>query len=94
MPPPTRSGRVSSLYLPCCALVQLSKLGVALRYFTNHQIALARFLGYGYQPLDNGIVERLHVRTALTRNYAESRIMRSNRGNWGQAAGPRSVRAA
>jgi transposase len=44
-----------------------SKLGVALRYFTNHQVALARFLDYGYLPLDNGIVERLHVRTALTR---------------------------
>jgi transposase len=44
-----------------------SKLGVALRYFTNHKIALARFLEYGYLPLDNGIVERLHVRTALTR---------------------------
>jgi transposase len=44
-----------------------SKLGVALRYFTNHQIALARFLDYGFLPLDNGIVERLHVRTALTR---------------------------
>lgn len=44
-----------------------SKLGVALRYFTNHQVALARFLEYGYLPLDNGIVERLHVRTALTR---------------------------
>ena len=44
-----------------------SKLGVALRYFTNHQVALARFLEYGYLPLDNGVVERLHVRTALTR---------------------------
>jgi hypothetical protein len=44
-----------------------SKLGVALRYFTNHQTALARFLEYGYLPLDNGVVERLHVRTALTR---------------------------
>ena len=44
-----------------------SRLGVALRYFTNHQVALARFLEYGYLPLDNGIVERLHVRTALTR---------------------------
>jgi transposase len=44
-----------------------SKLGVALRYFTNHQAALARFLEYGEVPLDNGIVERLHVRTALTR---------------------------
>jgi len=44
-----------------------SKLGVALRYFTNHHSALARFLDYGFLPLDNGIVERLHVRTALTR---------------------------
>ncbi|HEU4726670.1 MAG TPA: IS66 family transposase [Kofleriaceae bacterium] len=44
-----------------------SKLGVALRYFTNHEVALARFLDYGFLPLDNGIVERLHVRTALTR---------------------------
>ncbi len=47
-----------------------SKLGIALRYFTNHQVALARFLDYGYVPMDNGIVERLHVRTAMTRkNY-------------------------
>jgi len=47
-----------------------SKLGIALRYFTNHRVALARFLDYGYVPMDNGIVERLHVRTALTRkNY-------------------------
>jgi hypothetical protein len=44
-----------------------SKLGVALRYFTNHQVALGQFLDYGCLPLDNGIVERLHVRTALTR---------------------------
>jgi transposase len=44
-----------------------SPLGVALRYFTNHRAALGRFLEYGYVPLDNGIVERLHVRTALTR---------------------------
>jgi transposase len=47
-----------------------SRLGIALRYFTNHQVALARFLHYGYVPMDNGIVERLHVRTAMTRkNY-------------------------
>ncbi|HEX5449025.1 MAG TPA: IS66 family transposase [Gaiellaceae bacterium] len=44
-----------------------SPLGVALRYFTNHQAALGRFLELGYVPMDNGIVERLHVRTALTR---------------------------
>lgn len=44
-----------------------SPLGKAVRYFTNHQVALARFLDYGYLPLDNGIVERLHVRAALTR---------------------------
>lgn len=44
-----------------------SGLGKALQYFTNHQVALGRFLEYGYLPLDNGIVERLHVRCALTR---------------------------
>jgi hypothetical protein len=44
-----------------------SKLGVALRYFTNHQVALGQFLDYRCLPLDSGIVERLHVRTALTR---------------------------
>ena len=44
-----------------------SGLGKALQYFTNHQVALGRFLDYGYLPLDNGIVERLHVRAALTR---------------------------
>ena len=47
-----------------------SGLGKALQYFTNHQVALGRFLEYGFLPLDNGIVERLHVRAALTRkNY-------------------------
>lgn len=47
-----------------------SRMGIALRYFTNHQVALGRFLDYGYVPMDNGIVERLHVRTAMTRkNY-------------------------
>ena len=67
-----RSKRVWNELAAWCALRKqheppASKLGVALRYFTNHQIALARFLDYGYLPLDNGIVERLHVRTALTR---------------------------
>ena len=47
-----------------------SAFGIALRYFTNHQAALGRFLEYGFVPMDNGIVERLHVRTAMTRkNY-------------------------
>lgn len=44
-----------------------SNLGKALQYFTNHQVALGRFLDYGFVPPDNGIVERLHVRAALTR---------------------------
>jgi hypothetical protein len=47
-----------------------SKLGEAIRYFTNNQRALGRFLENGVIPIDNGIVERLHVRAALTRkNY-------------------------
>jgi len=44
-----------------------SGLGTAIRYFLNHQVALRRFLEDGRIPPDNGIVERLHVRTALTR---------------------------
>jgi len=44
-----------------------SNFGKALQYFTNHKVALGRFLDYGFVPLDNGIVERLHVRAALTR---------------------------
>jgi transposase len=44
-----------------------SKLGTAIRYMLNHRVALGRFLEYGFVPLDNGIVERLHVRAALTR---------------------------
>lgn len=47
-----------------------SALGKAILYFTNHEIALGRFLTDGRIPIDNGVVERLHVRAALTRkNY-------------------------
>jgi transposase len=41
-----------------------SPLGAAIRYFLNDQAALRRFLDDGRVPIDNGIVERLHVRTA------------------------------
>jgi transposase len=41
-----------------------SPMGTAIRYLLNHQIALRRFLDDGRVPIDNGIVERLHVRTA------------------------------
>ncbi len=44
-----------------------SMLGAAVRYLLNHQLALGRFLEAGEIPIDNGIVERLHVRAALTR---------------------------
>jgi transposase len=44
-----------------------SPIGAAIRYLLNHQLALRRFLDDGAVPIDNGIVERLHVRTALTR---------------------------
>lgn len=47
-----------------------SPLGRAIQYLLNHRLALRRFLDDGVIPLDNGAVERLHVRTALTRkNY-------------------------
>jgi transposase len=42
-------------------------MGTAIRDLLNHQLALRRFLDDGRVPIDNGIVERLHVRTALTR---------------------------
>jgi transposase len=44
-----------------------SALGAAIRYMTRHKLALGRFLEDGVIPIDNGIVERLHVRAALTR---------------------------
>jgi transposase len=47
-----------------------SPLGKAIGYLLNNEDALRRFLDDGVVPIDNGIVERLHVRTALTRkNY-------------------------
>ena len=44
-----------------------SKLGEAIRYLLNHRIALGRFLESGLVPIDNGKVERLHIRAALAR---------------------------
>lgn len=44
-----------------------SPLGEAIRYFTNHHVALGRFLEDGAIPIDNTLVERQHVRVALTR---------------------------
>jgi transposase len=44
-----------------------SKLGAAIRYMLNHRVALGRFLEDGIIPIDNGPVERLHIRAALTR---------------------------
>jgi hypothetical protein len=44
-----------------------SKLGEAIRYLLNHRVALGRFLESGLVPIDNGKVERLHIRAALAR---------------------------
>jgi transposase len=44
-----------------------SATGVAIRYMINHEQALRRFLEHPAIPIDNGAVERLHVRVALTR---------------------------
>lgn len=47
-----------------------SPMGRAIGYLLNHQEAFQRYLDDGRLPPDNGIVERLHVRAALTRkNY-------------------------
>jgi len=42
-------------------------MGAALRYLLNHRVALRQFLYEGILPMDNGAVERLHIRVALTR---------------------------
>lgn len=44
-----------------------SLLGKALQYLLNHHVALTRFIDDGRLPIDNGIVERLHRRPAITR---------------------------
>ena len=47
-----------------------SPMGRAIGYLLNNETPLRRFLDNGIVPIDNGIVERLHVRAALTRkNY-------------------------
>jgi hypothetical protein len=43
------------------------KLGAAIQYTLNHHVALGRFLEDGTIPIDNGAVERLHVRAAIAR---------------------------
>jgi transposase len=71
----TRQERSKPVYDELCAWCEThqpheppsSPLGTAIRYLINHHIALRRFLDDGVIPIDNGIVERLHVRTALTR---------------------------
>jgi len=42
-----------------------SPRGAAIRYLLNHQLPLRHFLDDGRVPIDNGIVERLHIRAAL-----------------------------
>lgn len=44
-----------------------SPMGEGIRYVLNHEDALVRFLDDPDIPLDNGAVERMHVRVALTR---------------------------
>lgn len=44
-----------------------SPTGAAIRYVINHEQALRQFLEHGAVPIDNGAVERLHVRVALAR---------------------------
>ena len=70
-----RQARSSPIYNDLMAWVEArrpyeppsSGLGEALRYLHNHEAALRRFLTDGAIPIDNGVVERLHVRCALTR---------------------------
>lgn len=68
----THSKPVYDELLAWCAVYKpheppTSAMGAAIRYLTNHQTALRRFMDDGVIPINNGIVERLHVRTAITR---------------------------
>ena len=83
---PSRSTTSSSRW---CETLQAARaagspIGEAIQYLTNHQVALRRFLERRRLPIDNGIVERLHVRAALTRKnylFAGSRRRRRARGD-------------
>lgn len=47
-----------------------SPMGKAIGYLLNNETPLRRFLENGVVPIDNGAVERLHVRAAISRkNY-------------------------
>jgi len=70
-----RQQRARPVYDELCAWCQTyqpreppgSLLGKAIQYLLNHRVALTRFLDDGRLPIDNGIVERLHRRPAMTR---------------------------
>ena len=71
----TRSRPVFNVILKWCqayhaAVPPATKLGRAIAYFINHHVALSRYLDNGAIPIDTNLVERQHVRVALTRkNY-------------------------
>lgn len=44
-----------------------SLLGKAIAYQLNHKLELMRFLSNEILPIDNGVIERLHRRPAITR---------------------------
>jgi transposase len=44
-----------------------SPLGKALQYFINHHVALGRYIDNGAVPIDNTLVERQHIRVALSK---------------------------
>jgi transposase len=68
----TRSKPVYDQLIKWCETYQPSEapaslLGKAIAYQLNHKVELMRFLSNGILPIDNGIVERLHRRPAITR---------------------------
>jgi transposase len=77
-----------------------SPMGRAIGYLLNNEDALKRFLDDGVIPIDNGIVERLHVRTAFRGRPIFSREATPglNEPRWptpysAAAAWPRSIRS-
>ncbi|MCP5069401.1 MAG: transposase, partial [bacterium] len=72
--PPFAFAYLEPIQFPLCAIVAtpfsqwlFPKLGRAIRYFINHHEALGRFIEDGAIPIDNSLIERQHVRVALTR---------------------------
>jgi transposase len=70
---------------PITQLLPKSKLAQAVNYMKNHWDALQFYLSDPRVPIDNNESEQLMKQIALGRNYAESKIMRSQHRSVGSS---------